>query len=130
MPTPIDITFGIVERLSEADKAEFDALDKTPSPEDLRKELNKPATVGWVKRYVHTHATWCPAQRTLKRIGYASLVLLGVVLTLTIVREYTLKRYLQDVIHEVLVREHLLSTQPVPPATTTRHAEDIVGMRR
>jgi len=47
---------GIVEQLTAAERAEYDALDKTPPPEELLKEWKKNASVGWVKRYVDTHS--------------------------------------------------------------------------
>ncbi len=70
-------TFGFIERMSEAEQAEFDALDKTPLPSALLKKFRTPASIGWVEEYVHKHSRWCPAQRMLKWMMIAALVMLG-----------------------------------------------------
>ena len=69
-----DNPLGIIDQLSQAERAQYDALDKTPPPEDLLKEFRKPASVGWTKRYVDTHAKYCPAVLLLRKYAIAALV--------------------------------------------------------
>ena len=102
-------TFGIIERLTEVERAEFDALDKTPPPEELLKELRKPASVGWVRTYVGTHSRWCPAQRKLRMYGIAVLVLIGAVLGLNVAGALNYKTVLRTAAREGF-REELKET--------------------
>ncbi len=95
-----DNPFGIVDKLSAIEQAEFDALDKTPPPEELLKELRKPATVGWVRKYVGVHSRWCPAQRMLRRLGISALVLTGAVLALNIFGALSAKAMFKEAVRE------------------------------
>ena len=70
-------TFGYIERLTEAEQEEFDALDKTPLPAVLLKKYRTAASVGWTEDYIAKHSRWCPAQRMLRRMMIAALVMLG-----------------------------------------------------
>jgi hypothetical protein len=70
-------TFGYIEQLSDAEQAEFDALDKTPLPAVLLKKYRTAASVGWTEDYVAKHSRWCPAQRMLRRMMIVALILLG-----------------------------------------------------
>ena len=99
-------TFGIIDRLSEVERAEFDALDKTSPPEELLKELRKPASVGWVRTYVGTHSRWCPAQRKLRMYGIAILLLVGAGLGLNVVGVLNYKTALRTAVRDG-VREEL-----------------------
>jgi hypothetical protein len=69
-----DNPLGIIDQLSALEREQYDALDKTPPPEDLLKEFRKPASVGWVKRYVDTHGRHCPAVLLLRKYAIAALV--------------------------------------------------------
>ena len=70
-------TFGYIEQLTDAEQAEFDALDKTPLPAVLLKKYRTAASVGWTEDYIAKHSRWCPAQRMLRRMMIVALVLLG-----------------------------------------------------
>ena len=70
-------TFGYIERLSDAEQEEFDALDKTPLPAVLLKKYRTAASVGWTEDYIAKHSRWCPAQRMLRRMMIAALIMLG-----------------------------------------------------
>ena len=106
---------GMVEQLSDLEKAEFDALDKTPPPAVLAKQWREPATVGWVKRYVDTHSRWCPALRMLRRLGVIALLLIGAVLTLNIVGAVSAKSVFRAAVKEVLIEQGLIHAQNPPP---------------
>jgi hypothetical protein len=96
----MDNPFGVIEKLNEVEQAEFDALDNTPPPEALLKELRKHASVGWVRKYVATHSRWCPAQRMLRRLGVAALVLTGAVLALNIFGALSAKAMFKEAVRD------------------------------
>ena len=103
-----DNPVGIIEKLSELEQAEYDALDRTPPPEDILRELRKSATVGWVRKYVDTHSRWCPAQRMLRRLAIAALILIGAVLALNVTGALVAKAAFRAAVREVLVEQGLL----------------------
>jgi hypothetical protein len=108
-----DNPFGIIEELSEAEKAQYDALDRTPPPAMLAKEWRQHATVGWTKRYVDTHARWCPSLRVLRRLGVSALILMGVVLTLNVVGVIAAKSLFRSAVRQVLIEQNLIHSQEV-----------------
>lgn len=112
-----DNPLGIIEQLSKLEQAEYDALDKTPPPEDILKELRKPASVGWVRKYVDTHSRWCPAQRMLRRLAIAALILIGAVLVLNVAGVLVAKSVFRAAVKEVLVEEGLIRAQQAPLPT-------------
>lgn len=109
-----DNPFGIIEQLSEAEKAQYDALDRTPPPALLAKEWRQPATVGWTKRYVDTHARWCPSLRVLRRLGISALVLMGIVLTLNVAGLFAAKAIFRAAVKEILIEQQLIHSQAGP----------------
>jgi len=105
---------GIVEQLTAAERAEYDALDKTPPPEELLKEWKKNASVGWVKRYVDTHSRWCPALFVLRKLAIAALVISASVLVLNVVGAFAAKAVFRQAVREVLIEERLIHAQQLP----------------
>ena len=110
-------TFGIIDQMSDAEQAEYDALDKTPTPEALSKQFRTPATVGWVKRYVATHMQWCPAIRLLRRLGVVACLLLAGVIVLNVLnlRQGAMNREaLRTLIHDAMIAQGLIHAQEAP----------------
>ena len=104
---------GILAQLTEVERAQYDALDKTPPPEDLLKEFRKPASVGWVKRYVDTHARYCPAVLLLRKYVIGALVVSVLSLALNVFRFVQDKTVIREAVHEAMAAEVRLSREGV-----------------
>ena len=110
----IDNPLGIIEQMDAAERAEYDALDKTPPPEELLKQWRQNASVGWVKRYVDTHSRWCPALFILRKLAIAALLVSAMVLALNIVGAVAAKAVFRAAVREVLVEQGLIHAQRGP----------------
>jgi hypothetical protein len=116
--------FGVVDQLDEAERSLYDALDKTPPPKVLLKREAQVATVGWVERYVGTHARYCPALRQLRFLTAGALVLLGAVLAVNIMWVYSADSIVQAAVRKALVEQGVIRATL---ASTTRAAVATVG---
>jgi hypothetical protein len=93
-----DNPYGIIDPLT--DTGEQNALDHTPAPHTITADLNEPATVGWVQRYVGTHQRWCPALRVLRRWSVLACVLLGMLIALNAVGWLSAKSVFREAVRE------------------------------
>ena len=118
-----DNPFGIIEQLNEAERAQYDALDKTPPPEELAREWRRNATVGWVKRYVDTHSRWCPALFLLRKLAVAALVVSALVLVLNVVGVVAAKAVFRQAVRQVLVEQNLIHA--CEPSSSSNQAQAV-----
>jgi hypothetical protein len=115
-------TFGFIERMSEAEQAEYDALDRTPLPAALLKKFRTPASIGWVEEYVHKHSRWCPAQRLLKWMMIAALIMLGAGFVFNAGLAMFGPSYFERVVDRAVVKA--LDARKVPHTETTSASKD------